>query len=237
MLSMPDGNKRIGTDDVRKRFDRAAAEWDANPTRGEMARRVAEAIRQAVPLRKDMDVLDFGAGTGLLTLALLPDVHAVTAVDASAGMLGVLEGKLQALGIANVRTKVADVAEASLPQGAVDLVVSSMAMHHMPDVAAVIKRLRGCLRPGGWIAIADLQTEDGTFHADPTGVYHNGFEPRELCDWLRQAGFADPATREAHRIVRTSADGTSREYPILLAAARCPATASGREPESGKDRR
>jgi len=71
------------TKQVRARFDRAAAEWDANPARVALARAVAEAIRKAVPLRPDMNVLDFGAGTGLVTLGLLSSVGRLTAVDAS----------------------------------------------------------------------------------------------------------------------------------------------------------
>ena len=58
-------------DEVRARFDRVAGEWDANPARVALARAVTEAIRASVPLRPDMAVMDFGAGTGLVTLGLL----------------------------------------------------------------------------------------------------------------------------------------------------------------------
>ena len=56
---------------IRARFDRVAAEWDASPTRVALARAVVEAIRAAVPLDAEMRALDFGAGTGLVTLGLL----------------------------------------------------------------------------------------------------------------------------------------------------------------------
>ena len=59
---------RQDEDEVRGRFDRVAAEWDSNPDRVALAGAVAKAIRKAVPLRADMCTLDFGAGTGLLTL-------------------------------------------------------------------------------------------------------------------------------------------------------------------------
>ena len=198
--------------DVAARFDRVAANWDANAVRVALAKRVADAIRQAIPLRPDMQVIDVGAVTGLLTLALLPHVGAVTAVDTSSMMLGVLDGKLASLKIGNVRTLHGDVTETPLPDNAI---VSSMAMHHMRDVPAVLTWLRPCLRRDGWIAVADLDAEDGTFHADASGVYHRGFERRVVCAWLEQAGFVNVALRDAHRIDR---DG--RQYGVFLATGR-----------------
>ena len=84
----------IAQQDATARFDRAAAQWDNNPMRVARSKTVAESIRQAVPLRTDMQVLDFGAGTGLLTLALQPFVGAITASDTSQEMLSVIEARL-----------------------------------------------------------------------------------------------------------------------------------------------
>lgn len=204
----------------RARFDRMAAGWDANPGRIALARAVAETIRKAVPLRLDMSAMDFGAGTGLVTLALLSDVASITAVDTSAEMLRVLEEKVKALGIVNVSTVLSESDKPPLPAARFDLIVSSMVLHHLPDVPQAIRRLRPCLRPNGWIALADLESEDGTFHADPTGVYHRGFDREEIGRWLREAGFTDTTAREAHRLVRPAPTGENRTYPVFLATAR-----------------
>jgi ubiquinone/menaquinone biosynthesis C-methylase UbiE len=208
------------TNEVRERFDLLAAGWDANTGRVALARAVAEAIRNAVPLRPDMKAMDFGSGTGLVTLALLPDVAGITAVDTSGEMLKVLDEKLKALGIATVHTMLSDMNKAPLPGPEFDLIVSSMVLHHIPEVPQTIRRLRSCLRPGGWMALADLESEDGTFHADSTGVYHHGFDPEQVCRWLREAGFTDITAREAHRLVRPSPDGGSRAYPVFLVTGR-----------------
>lgn len=209
-----------GIQQNRARFDRLAAKWDSNPSRVALARAVADAIRKSIPLRPDMKVMDFGAGTGLVTLALLPDVAGITAMDTSGEMLQVLDGKLNALGITNVHTMLSETDKAPLPVSEFDLIVSSMVLHHIPDVPQIIRRLRPCLRTGGWIALADLESEDGTFHADPTGVYHHGFDPEQVCRWLQDAGFTNTTAREAHRMVRPSPDGESRSYPVFLVTAR-----------------
>ena len=205
---------------VRARFDRVAGDWDSNPARVAMAKAVANAIRQAIPLRRDMEAMDLGAGTGLLTLALLPYVGAMTAVDASSGMLNVLAGKLADLKLSNVRTLHVDITTHSLPAAAFDLVVSSMALHHIRDVPAALARLRPCLRDGGWLALADLDTEDGTFHTDTTGVFHRGFDRPLFRQWLLSSKFTDIKVRDAHRLPRSGPNGKVREYGIFLATAR-----------------
>ena len=202
------------------RFARVAAEWDANPGRVALARAVADAIRNAVPLRPDMNAMDFGAGTGLVTLGLLPYVDRLTAVDASGEMLRVLDEKLKALKVGNVHTMLCEIGKTALPVAEFDLIVSSMVLHHIPDVPETLHRLRPCLRPGGWIALADLDSEDGTFHSDSTGVYHHGLDREGVCRWLQDAGFTETTAREAHRIVRPSADGQTHEYPVFLVTGR-----------------
>jgi tRNA (cmo5U34)-methyltransferase len=209
-----------GTDEVRVRFDRVAAEWDSNPGRVALAKAVADAIRTAVPLRPDMNAMDFGAGTGLVTLGLLPYVDRLTAVDASGEMLRVLDEKLKALKVGNVHTMLCEIGMTPLPVAEFDLIVSSMVLHHIPDVPETLHRLRPCLRSGGWIALADLDSEDGTFHSDSTGVYHHGLDREEVCRWLLDARFTDATSREAHRMVRSSPDGQTRQYPVFLVTGR-----------------
>lgn len=209
-----------GIAEVRARFNRVAAGWDSNPTRVELAKGVVEAIQKAVPISPDMEILDFGAGTGLLTLGLLPYVTHITAVDASDEMLRVLADKLRALGIRNVTTRHCDIGKEPLPEAEYSLVVSSMVLHHIVDVPRTLSLLRRCLRPGGWISLADLDSEDGSFHPDPTGVFHKGFDRGEICKWLGSAGFVDVSIQDAYQMRRQSDGGQSREYPLFLATGR-----------------
>lgn len=208
------------TADIIARFSRAAAEWDSNPTRVALARAVTDAILAAVPVRPGMDAMDFGAGTGLVTLGLLPHMRTLTAVDTSPDMLKVLQNKLAALGVTNVKTIACEIGSTSLPASGFDLITSSMVLHHISDIQGALRHLRPCLRPGGWIALADLDTEDGTFHPDPTGVFHNGLARADVARWLEEAGFSSVTTGLAYCIRRPTASGQNREYPVFLITAR-----------------
>lgn len=72
-------------DTSKRDFNQAATTWDDNPMRVQMARRIADAILQQIPVSNEMEMLDYGAGTGLVTLALQPHVRSVTAADSSDG--------------------------------------------------------------------------------------------------------------------------------------------------------
>lgn len=64
-------------------FDSAAADWENEPRRLALARAVGEAIVRDIRPSNEMDVLDYGTGTGLVGLFLLPHVRSVTGADSS----------------------------------------------------------------------------------------------------------------------------------------------------------
>jgi 2-polyprenyl-3-methyl-5-hydroxy-6-metoxy-1,4-benzoquinol methylase len=200
----------------RKDFDKEAAQWDANPGRVKLANQVADAIiREAAPER-DMDVLDFGCGTGLVTLRLAPLVRSITGVDSSSGMLGVLEEKIKAQGLAGVRTQLVDFEKNGRVKGTYHLLVSSMTLHHVPDSAALFQQWYELLLPGGLLCFADLDAEDGSFHGDNTGVFHLGFERDHLKELLRKAGFRDVRDSTATKMIKEIEGKGPREFPVFL---------------------
>ena len=198
-------------------FDARAQTWDDDPRRRKLAESIFAALEQAVPLRAEWAALDYGAGTGLLALALAARVRRVLAVDSSAGMLAVLAQKAQASG-ANVETRHADFATDALPAGPFDLVASAMTLHHVADVAGLLRKFFALLAPGGRIALADLDAEDGSFHgANAPGVHHLGFDRAALGRQLADAGFADVRFADAAR-----SEKNGRAYSVFIAAARKP---------------
>jgi SAM-dependent methyltransferase len=84
-------------------FDQAAPTWDDNPSRIALMKAVGEAILRQVQPTAEMDVLDYGCGTGLVGLFLLPHVGSVTGADNSAGMLDMLRKKIEGGGLGNMR--------------------------------------------------------------------------------------------------------------------------------------
>jgi len=164
-------------------------------------------------------VLDYGAGTGLVSLALRQQVSRVLAADSSHGMLDVLNGKIKAGGIANIQPIFLDLDEPTTTPPMVDAIVSSMTLHHVRDIPRLARIFFSMLGPGGRIALADLSTEVGDFHADNTSVYHFGF----AADWLRStfstAGFVDARTTLAHSVRKQVTSGETKDFPILLLTA------------------
>ena len=199
------------------RFDQAAATWDEQPRRVKLARAVADEITHQIHLSHDTDVLDFGCGTGLLTLALQPLVRSVTGADASSGMLDVLRQKLQVQGLANVETILLDPEMPLSLDARFHLIVSSMALHHVANPAPLFRRFHEQLEPGGRVALADLDREDGSFHEDARDVFHLGFERSDLQTLLTAAGFVGLSATTA-TITRKG----NRDYPVFLITGRRP---------------
>jgi ubiquinone/menaquinone biosynthesis C-methylase UbiE len=204
----------------RRDFDKEAAQWDANPGRVKLANDVADAIiREAAP-SAGMDALDFGCGTGLVTLRIQPLVGSITGADSSPGMLAVLESKVKAQGLTNVRTQLIDFEKGGRVEGKFRFVMSSMTLHHVKDTAALFKQWHGLLLPGGLLAAADLDAEDGSFHGNNTGVLHLGFDREHLKLLLRETGFIDVRDVTAAAVTRDVEGGGKREFPVFLIVGR-----------------
>ena len=188
-------------------FDTAARDWDQRPMSLQLAA-VPERLLAQLPLQASDHVLDFGAGTGLLSVPIAPKVAQVTALDMSAAMLQVLDEK----GFANITTLQQDIF-AGLP-GHYHAVVSCMAMHHVADTAALLRAFADALHSGGRIALVDLYQEDGSFHGDndAKGVQHFGFAPEALQALAEQAGLMDVTFNEILQMQHRN----GRAYPLFL---------------------
>lgn len=201
-------------------FDKAATTWDDEPRRVKLAGDVARTVIREVGLSPDMNVLDYGCGTGLVTLQLQPYVGSVTGADTSRGMLEVLRRKIRESGLANVSAVLIDTDKEIPVEGKFNLVVSSMTMHHIQDVETLFRKFHNLLLPGGRLCVADLDAEDGSFHSDTTGVAHFGFDRREVRSMLGNAGFEDIREVTASVIVKDSDSEAQRAYPVFLMTAR-----------------
>jgi len=198
-------------------FDLRAATWDDDPTKVERARAIAAAIAREVPLASSMSALEYGAGTGLLGFMLRDRVGDLTLADVSDGMLEVASRKIAAAGDPRVRAVKLDLLADPPPPERYDLVFSAMTLHHIPDTAGILHAFRSILRKPGCLCIADLDTEDGSFHGGGFDG-HQGFDRTALGALARSAGFASARFSTAYAMTKATPGGT-RTFPIFLMVA------------------
>lgn len=198
---------------MNSHFDSAARDWDQRPLSLQLAG-VPPRLLARLPLAPTDQVLDFGAGTGLLSTAIAPGVARVTALDTSAAMLQVLRDK----GVPRITTLQGDIF--STPLEPHHAIVSCMALHHVADIGALLRRFAELLQGGGRIALVDLYQEDGSFHGDNAakGVQHLGFAPEALQALAEQAGLRDIVFTEILRLHHRN----GRDYPLFLMTGRKP---------------
>ena len=201
------------------RFDSLASTWDDSPMRTEIARAVTAAISDRIEFTSDMSAMDYGCGTGLVALSLAPRVASVLAADSSEGMLAAVSDKCAELGVTNVTQTKLDLGADALPAERFDLIYTSMTLHHIADVSGLLSRFYDLLNPGGWLAVIDLDKEDGSFHGDSAGIAHFGFDRDFLDQAADEAGYQAIRISTAH-VVRREQEGVAREYPLFILTAR-----------------
>ena len=197
---------------IKDFFIDKAAGYDKAKHRTANVDNIASAILAAVDLRSSQYLLDFGSGTGLLLARLAPYVNKITAVDVSASMNAQLEGKRTSLPC-ELQILAADLTRESL-SGEYDVIVSSMTLHHIADMANIFSRLYKLLGNGGVIALADLDLEDGSFHQEDTGVFHHGFDRAYLREIAQAVGFQNINIETASMVYKPQGD-----YSVFLLTA------------------
>ena len=203
-------------------FDEAAADWDNMPRRVALMKAIGEKIVAEARPTRDMDLFDYGCGTGLVSLYLLPHVRSVTGADSSAGMLEVLRRKIAESGIANMNAIQLDLEHDAVPDARYQMVVVSMAMHHIRNLDRVLAAFYDILEPGGTLCLADLDTEPGTFHDAEAAesVHHHGFDREALAVRLRSIGFRETKDTSVVRFNKPVEKGGEEEFSIFLITAR-----------------
>jgi cyclopropane fatty-acyl-phospholipid synthase-like methyltransferase len=187
-------------------FAEKSKSWDMNSKRVQNAKGIAELIVNNIKLNKSMELMDFGAGTGLLSYFIAPYVEKIVAVDNSPSMLREFQNKCGQFSC-NTEVIEKDLSTDTLERK-VDGIISSMTIHHLEDIPALFSKFHTMLDEHGFIAIADLDSEDGTFHSDNEGVFHYGFDRHLLAEYAQNAGFRDVTFSLANKISKPHAEFT-----------------------------
>ncbi len=204
-------------------FDSRSETWDNNPGRVQLAGQISQSLKEMVPFQKKWNALEIGCGTGLITCPIAEKVSSITAIDTSKGMIETLKAKMKARQTDTIEALVCDILsepDSEKLNKKYDFIFSSMTLHHISDTSGLLKKINAYLLPGGYLAIADLDEEDGYFHDNKEEKVHKGFSRNSLKKMLREAGFYDVTFSTAATVTKAHRKERKMTYTIFLALAR-----------------
>lgn len=207
-------------DGSREYFDRVAEDWDAMRTGffGPAVRDRAIAAAGAAP---GGIAADIGAGSGFLTEALLAAGLRVVAVDRSERMLEALRKRLGAP--AGLELRRGDAGALPLESGSCDAVFANMYVHHVERPAGALAEMARLLRPGGRLAVTDLEAHDHEWLREEHHDRWLGFDTEAFAGWLRDAGLQDARVEPlGQQCTARSCGGRSASVAIFLATGTAP---------------
>lgn len=201
------------------KFDAKAKDWDT-PKNRERAKNIADAIRSHVPLSRDMSAFDYGCGTGLLSFKLRDEIGLITLADNSDGMLEVLREKIKNESADSMKAVKLNLSTDPVPDEQFDLVYTMMTLHHITDTQQILTQFYELLNPDGYLCVADLDKEDGSFHGHDVNDVHKGFDRNKLANLAEKAGFANIQFSTADKMERdVNKKGETKTFPIFLMVA------------------
>lgn len=138
-----------------------------------------------------LEVMEFGCGTGLISLNLKNKISEGLLVDSSSEKIKELEQKLNNRHISHLQTYTGNILESDIDRQ-FDVIYSSMVMHHIKDFKSVIKKLVSYLKTNGKLIIVDLLPDNGDFHRNHSEFDgHHGFSINEMVEALEEAGLKE----------------------------------------------
>ena len=160
-------------------FNHKAETFDS-PKNIFLANLVCQAVEKQINVLSDKEILDFGGGTGLLSLPLAEQAKSVTLVDISEKMLEQARLKAEQQDIKNIQFLEQNLLAKPLEQE-FDLIVVCRVLHHMPDLDESLSLFHQHLRENGQLLLADFTK---------TEADHHGFDLAELEKQLIEHGFS-----------------------------------------------
>jgi 2-polyprenyl-3-methyl-5-hydroxy-6-metoxy-1,4-benzoquinol methylase len=136
-----------------------------------------------------LEVVDFGCGTGTMSIALARWAKDVLGIDQSKSAIEQARGRAKREGVRNVSFVREDLQRLSLPAGKKGLVVISQSLHHVDDPRAVLAQAFRILKKGARAIVLELCPHDQTWVRERLGHRHLGFEPEALRELLSDVGF------------------------------------------------
>jgi tRNA (cmo5U34)-methyltransferase len=196
-------------------FDLKASEWDKNPMHWDRSVAIVNELLKQVPVSKAMTALEYGAGTGITSFLLKDHLKEITMMDSSTEMIKIINEKIAGTYVKNLKALFFDLEKEEWTGEKFDLLITQMVLHHVLDLDNLFRKFYNIINSGGYLAIADLYAEDGSFHGDGfTG--HRGFDTHVLADRLREQGFGNIYSKKCFVINKKISESESRQFPVFL---------------------
>jgi ubiquinone/menaquinone biosynthesis C-methylase UbiE len=141
-------------------WDKLADRYSKQPIADEAAYQHKLQVTRAL-LRPEMEVLEFGCGTGSTAIKHAPHVKQITAIDISEKMLEIARGKAAAAGAGNIRFERAKIDDYTAADGSFDVVLGMSILHLVADREAVLRKVHRMLKPGGHFLSSTACLADG----------------------------------------------------------------------------
>jgi ubiquinone/menaquinone biosynthesis C-methylase UbiE len=170
---------------------------------------------EMVPLSKEMKAMEFGAGTGILSFLLHDHLSEIVLMDSSQEMVKVMHEKVAKTGAKNLKPLLFNLEYQDYHAHKFNLIYSQMVLHHVDDIDGIFGKFHTLLEPGGYLAIADLFVEDGSFHGEGFEG-HNGFDVEQLSKKLEKHQFTNISHKQCFIVKRENGN----EYPVFLLVAK-----------------
>ncbi|SCC54355.1 MULTISPECIES: class I SAM-dependent DNA methyltransferase [Priestia] len=159
----------------------------------ELAKVIVKEVKTQLKDSQSKSLLDYGSGTGLVSLELTDLVDSALLVDSSEQMLDIAKGKIAYNDIQNAKTLCADFTKKA-PTVKADIVLMSLVLLHIPETKQVLQQLFTLLNDNGKLIIVDFDKNSKISHPK----VHNGFSHSELKELLLEVGFASTTIHTFH---------------------------------------
>ncbi|WP_251521417.1 class I SAM-dependent methyltransferase [Staphylococcus sp. HKU1] len=172
-----------------EKFNELAQAYDS-PNRIELAQIIANETNKLLDTTQYESLLDYGGGTGLVTLSIDHHFKSVILIDSSEQMVNVFKEKYKALDKDNMQGFVGDIltdSNIATEKEQYDVIFLSLVLLHSGDYQQLLKQLEPQLKQNGMFIIVDFDKNDKVSHP----AVYNGFHQSEIKQTLETIGLKD----------------------------------------------
>ena len=191
-------------------FASASGQWDQ--MRSELFGDRVHLHAMLALIDPSLTIGDLGCGTGQVSELIAPHVTQVVAVDGSTDMVQAARKRLKGLHQVDIRR--GDMEALPIDDGQLDVAITALVLHHVPDPARALAEVNRVLKRGGRILIVDMLPHDRVEYQQQMGHVWLGFSEKTMKKFLEGAGF------DSASITTLPADEAAKGPSLFVATAR-----------------